>query len=485
MNEPYFDWELGMEFFSNQLVSSEFVDRLAADVKDASVLRFLVAYVNDGGIDAIGRHSLLKALRNVNSFGVASLSCSCGFTPLLRLQRELGHRDAKLKYFMDPMVKDGEGDETDLSVSLLHSKLVYLQRRDTNTSIIYVGSHNWTRRALGSHLPRNAEASFRFEMPFEPSHLTGEGTTLVHRVTEHLRSAFDMDACFSATSENEGRFQTWYELGCKKSLPSRFDVWTVILAVRTMPTAPIDPQDWLSLRGAGIYLQCLDPEDGERIRQANKKLLLLVWQSMDDFRESRQPIVLRCHDSAQNPGPLSRISNSNQSPSPIEGFSSVLFDHKYASTYDQMLGEPEHSRERTSSGRSFYHYDLEFPTSRRTALEVDAGIRVADQFLLEVDDIVFPADSRQLAHRASKVWTAASLAFSKPDGSAKLEKPPGYLVSEEREQGILRCFREEFGVESDKIKIKPVSRFDNARIGLRISAFAARHLHTRHSRSRR
>src|SRR4051794_1186223 len=110
-----------MKLLSRELVSLEYREQLQRDLAKASVCRFLVAYVSGDGIESIGRHLLTRGLRDARSFGVGSLSCSCGYEPLLRLQAEMP--ELRLKYFMDPLVKE-EGEPSE--ISLLHSKLVYL-----------------------------------------------------------------------------------------------------------------------------------------------------------------------------------------------------------------------------------------------------------------------------------------------------------------------------------------------------------------------
>src|SRR5947209_20466719 len=80
---------LAMKLLSKELVSLDYREHLRRDLARASVCRFLIAYVSGDGMDSIGRHLLNRALRDQRSFGVASLSCSCGFDPLLRLQSEL------------------------------------------------------------------------------------------------------------------------------------------------------------------------------------------------------------------------------------------------------------------------------------------------------------------------------------------------------------------------------------------------------------
>jgi hypothetical protein len=42
----------------------------------------------------------------------------------------------------------------------------YLRLPNTDKSVVYVGSHNWSGRALGPGRPRNVEASLRFELDY-------------------------------------------------------------------------------------------------------------------------------------------------------------------------------------------------------------------------------------------------------------------------------------------------------------------------------
>jgi hypothetical protein len=196
-----------MKLLSKELVSLDYREHLQRDLAKASVCRFLVAYVSNEGIESIGRHLLNRALRDQRSFGVASLTCSCGFNPLLRLQSELP--EVRLKYFMDPLVKeDGEPSE----ISLFHSKLVYLYLEREAKSVVYIGSHNWTRRALGPQGPRNAEASIRLELDFVPEDLDGSGTSVASHVNKHLLPAFagvaaagNNDSLGSATQQRKRR----------------------------------------------------------------------------------------------------------------------------------------------------------------------------------------------------------------------------------------------------------------------------------------
>ena len=116
-----------MSFLSESLVDVEYPTRLKEDLKHASICRFLIAFVSTTRLNALGRTELLRVLDSPDSFGVASLSCSCGFRPLLELQGEIGDGSIRLKYFMEPMVQDTDEPE---DMVLMHSKLVYLKTKN-------------------------------------------------------------------------------------------------------------------------------------------------------------------------------------------------------------------------------------------------------------------------------------------------------------------------------------------------------------------
>jgi hypothetical protein len=67
-----------MNLVSKELVSSGYSEQLQQDLADATVCRFLVAYISGEGLDSIGRPLLAKALRDPRSFGVGSLTCGRG-----------------------------------------------------------------------------------------------------------------------------------------------------------------------------------------------------------------------------------------------------------------------------------------------------------------------------------------------------------------------------------------------------------------------
>ena len=64
-----------MKLLSQELVSFEYLDQLRHGPCAAKMCRFLVGYVSGEGLNSIGRHLLVRALRDARSFGVSSLTC--------------------------------------------------------------------------------------------------------------------------------------------------------------------------------------------------------------------------------------------------------------------------------------------------------------------------------------------------------------------------------------------------------------------------
>ena len=370
-------------------MSLEYREQLQRDLARATLCRFLVAYVSLEGLDSIGRHLLSRALRDERSFGVSSLTCSCGYAPLLKLQEEIGPSvGVRLKYFMDPLV--GGSDEPS-DIGLFHSKLIYLLLVREKKSVVYIGSHNWSQRALGPGRPRNAEASMRFEIDFNPEHVEGVGSSIASEVNRHLIQAYNMSACLPVTRANEQTFEQWYQKGCRRAPLPAIQQVTVVLAVRKDDRTAVNPLQWQSLVGRGIYMQIFEEDEGQPIWQAGDRILVLVWKSEADLRAGNQPILLRCRETTHKAGPDSRLRGTNQSTSPIAGFEAIIFDE------DQLAAIGQSSKASRSSvtiwsNRAVEIYDFEFPTHRSDSSQIDGGTTPKYQFDLEVEHVVFPAD---------------------------------------------------------------------------------------------
>lgn len=450
-----------MRLLSKELVSHDYRVQLQCDLAKAKVCRFLVAYISLEGIESIGRHLLTRVLCDTRSFGVGSLTCSCGFEPLLRLQSELP--DVRLKYFMDPLVKeDGEPSE----ISLFHSKLIYLWLEREGKSVVYIGSHNWTRRALGPGGPRNAEASIRFELDFDPHHLDGTGTSVASQVNRHLLDAWNLPLCLPATSDNERTFQEWYEKGCRRSPSASLRETTILLAVRRTPPGGSD--DLLALTGRGIYLQVLDEEDGQLVWRSDNRVLVLVWNSEAELSAARQPVMLQCRITTSKAGIDSQLRGTNQSVAPVAGFEAVIWDDAELSA-QQNSQAGRRSPVRLWSGREVYVYDFEFPTPHTDSSQIDGTVRPKYQFHLEVERVIVPPGG-DLAKRSDFVWTPESFSVAASREAARVEETPGYFVEPDREAQILDCLSNLLFVRPEEAKVLPFSKADRLKVGKRVSA---------------
>jgi hypothetical protein len=395
------------------------------------------------------------------------MTCACGFEPLVSLQSEIGNDCPRLKYFMDPKVK---GTDEPNDIALFHSKLVYLFLPATRTSVIYVGSHNWTSRALGPGKPRNAEASIRYELPFSDEHLLGQGTSLASQVNRHLIAAYKTPACLPATSANLTTFEQWFQWTCKNAPQSGLEPTTILLAVRKDDGTTVTPSQWAELKNHGIYLPSLVEEEGQSIRESVDRILVMVWPGKSDLAAGNQPILLRCHLSTQDPGERSQVRGTNQARSPIEGFQAVFCDEKHLMSLQQSA-----QRDRNVvglwTGREAEYFDFIFPSPHSASSSIDRGVKPIYRFLLEVDDVIFPEEG-VVPEEPELLWARSSFAVAQSLEQAKLERVPGYAVSADVSSEIIAFFENECQVELARAKTLPVSDYDDSRDGRRVSAHA-------------
>lgn len=448
-----------MKLLSKELVSLDYREHLQRDLSRATVCRFLVAYVSNEGLASIGRHLLNQALRNERSFGLASLTCSCGFEPLVRLQSELA--EVRLKYFMDPLVKE---DDEPSEIALFHSKVVYLHLEREGKSVVYIGSHNWSRRALGPQGPRNAEASIRFELDYSPEHLEGVGDSVASHANRHLLDAWNMPLCLPATANNEPTFREWFEKGCRRQPATPLSKSTILLAVRKPAGGS---SDWLNLKGRGIYLQVLEEEDGHIIWDSNNRLLLLVWESDADLAAAAQPVILQCRITTSKAGRDSRLRGTNQSIAPVAGFEAVTWDETELAA-QQGGGSARRPRVRLWSGREVQVYDFEYPTQHSDSSQIDGSVRPKYQFHLEVARVIAPASGR-FSDAPEYAWAPETFSVAESRDAARVEETPGYCVDADSERRILECLEEILFVDTSKAKVLPYSSADRAKVGKRVS----------------
>ena len=453
-----------MDLLSKKLVSLEYRDQLKRDLARATVFRFLVAYISDEGVNSIGRDLLIAALRDSRSFGVSSLTCMFGYEPLLRLQESMGNSGVRLKYFMDPVID--EGDELK-GLTLFHSKLVFLAMEQERKAVVYIGSHNWTRRALGPGGSRNAEASLRIEMDFTPTDLDGAGTGLASDVNGHLLKAFQLPACLPATSANRPRFMEWEQKGCRNARSTGLDQNTIVLAVRKDDGTTVTPSQWDGLRNRGIYLQALEEDEGGKLYDNTAHVLVLVWMSEADLRAGNQPTMLLCRGTTQKAGLNSQRRGTNQSLDPITGFDAIILDERQLAAVSNG-GRAERRLVTIWSGQRVEVYDFEFPTSRTNSSQVDGSVKPNYQYHLEVEHVVFPGDGNR-PDQPGMVWERESFAVVNKAADARIERMPGYLVSPELEMAIKECFETELSLDLNAAKVLPISSIDHAKLGKRLS----------------
>jgi hypothetical protein len=201
-----------------------------------------------------------------------------------------------------------------------------LSQEQERKAVVYIGSHNWTRRALGPGRPRNAEVSLRIEMDLEPGDLEGTGATLASEVNQHLLMAYQLPACLPATEANRQTFEEWFQWGCRKASSVPLQQNTIVLAVHKDDGTPLAPSHWQGLQGRGIYLQALEQVEGQTLWDNAGPVLILVWMSDIDLQVGKQPMILYGRKTTNKAGPRSRDRGTNQSSDPIAGFQAILFD---------------------------------------------------------------------------------------------------------------------------------------------------------------
>ncbi|QDS97686.1 phospholipase D-like domain-containing protein [Adhaeretor mobilis] len=460
-------------FFSENLVSREFVERLQGDLRECLMCRFLVAYVSNAGICTIGRPLLVDAMSKTGSFGISSLSCSCGFDPLLDLQGAIGSSRAKLKYFMDPIVRT----RREPRLVLLHSKLIYLAIPSQGKSVVYIGSHNWTGSALSDDGTVNAEASLRIEVPYDTEHAYGRGDSIAGQVNRHLLEAKDLPACRDAVESNRQLFEQWYDKGCRTNPSPSTDDAFILLAV-LKDAEPISPSIFDELVDKGIYLRT--DNTGKRMYLAeHRRLIIMLWLSESDLQNGQQPILIRCRRSTDAPDVSADVKSTNTSPSPIEGFGAAIFGSKKLTLW---------------SGREAQAFDFAFqsgPTSSQSFDTTLGGRAPKYRFHLEVMNVVFPAFG--MDELFSSQSASSEQARAEPQGDEqKSAKPPcwypdsfavankrkdfafiginGYLVGEEDEQSIAKCFKDVFSITENDATVWPTSKTAEEPLGNFVSS---------------
>ncbi len=454
-----------MKLLSPIPTSDAYLTQLRHDLQDARVLRFVIAYVSDGGLTSIGQELLVAALQQPESFGVASLSCSCGFEPFVGLQAMLEPQQGKLKYFVDPVVLDSDGDP---DLSLVHSKIVYIVRPD-NRAVVYLGSHNWSGRALGPDAPRNAEASMRFEFDYDPSQLSGSGVDLPSEINRHLLQCFQLGASLPVDEDNIPVFKDWYRARCEREKPLPLDEYAVVIgACVTDSDASTYDHLWKAILtpGASIYLPCHVEDEGQLLRLRQDRVLLMAWTSKEALEDSKEPVLLFCKVTRQVAGKDSAFEGTSEGD--IENFDLVLRDPAQSARVDEGKPPGEPLTVDLHNGQVFEYFELSSVPVTVTAATIDGSAPPKYQNYLQVYQVLLPEwltqteDPRaaqvraEMATRSDQgVWTAAHLALA-TNRQVQPEVSKNYRVPEEARKQIMGCFEQFFGLDEGDLRVRPI-----------------------------
>ena len=469
--------ELEGKFLGMELVADDYANMLADDLENAIILRFCVAYVSIPGLNRIGPERLAKALSKDGSFGVASLSCSTGYRPLLSLQNASG--TLPLKYFMDPLIKRNKHSGEPEDIALMHSKLVYMKTLSDDPtksgyrSIVYLGSHNWTSRALGGCGIRNGEASYRFEQPFDDSHLSLVRNNFFGEVNAHLNAAYNCRACLDVDAKHEPVFEQWYSRGCEKSKESTKDRVIRLSAILKNEDDVVD-YDWNSLKSAGIYLQSLVEREGRKIwDHRTLTIVVQLWRSVDSVAKAEQPLILICKETTGNASPDSTIKGNNVAEEVLDGFAAVLFDTNNANDSEH---DSTSTGARTSHDSYMDYFWFRTAEPDETSKSIDDRKRPFYQFNIQVTDIVFPESGTFFCNNNTDgmQWRRNTLAFVGAKDGAKYERASGYFLPSQEVESIKKELKEQFGATEKNAKVLPLDERSNEKH--RIGKRAAMHI---------
>jgi hypothetical protein len=451
------------EFLSAKTVSDDYLRALRADLEQADILRFVVAYVADSGTRAIGLKLLAGALQDPASLGVASLSCACGFEALLKLQNLVGTEKPRLKYFVDTGVQKDDPRE----LTLMHSKLIYIVRRD-GRAVVYVGSHNWSARALGGGAagPRNTEASVRMEFEYDPMQLEGAGSDLGSEVNRHILDSYNAGACLPASEVNREIFENWQTVRCEQSETLDLERHTVILAIGTDPDMSTADY-WLqrAQTNAGILYLPGNDDEARLVREEPDRVLIMVWPSRADFEQSKPPVLLYCLQTGSELRTDASLS--------VEGKSLTRFDGEFGLVIrDPALsgaGSPAARVVRASTSRPFRFFDCETSDPDQDDAEYATNTKAPSRFFLQVIQAAVPEAVRAAA---SEPWNEKALAVWEPTKLVLAEKKSvpsevrkNLAVGAEQYAIIKSSLKDQFSLREEDLLVLPT----DVRKGVEIS----------------
>jgi hypothetical protein len=451
------------EFLSAKTVSDDYLGALRADLDQADILRFVVAYVADSGTRAIGLKLLATALQHPSSLGVASLSCACGFEALLKLQNLVGTDKPRLKYFVDTGVKKDDPRE----LTLMHSKLIYIVRRD-GRAVVYVGSHNWSARALGGGTagPRNTEASVRMEFDFDQIQLEGTASDLGSEVNRHILDSYHAGACLQASEVNREIFENWQTLRCEQADTLDLERHTVILAIGTDPEMSTAAY-WVQRAETDAAILFLPGDDSEArfVREEPDRILIMVWPSRADFEQSNPPVLLYCVQTASE---LRSDASLH-----LEGAADAEFRGKFGLVVrDPVASTPNTAPRRivrASTTRPFQFFDCDTRDPKLADSDYAANSTAPSRFFLQVIQAAVPEAIRATAvepwnDKSLAVWEPTKIVLA-PKKSAPSEVRKNLAVGVENNESIKTSLKHQFSLSEEDFLVVPTE----ARKGVEVS----------------
>jgi len=436
-------------------VAGDYLERLRADLKGAELVRFSVCYVSTAGLKLIGLESFEGAFKNKNSFGVADLNCSTGFEPLVSLRDYLAERNKNelcLKYFMDPQVEKDPGEPKEM---LLHEKLVYIQRSGNQPAVIYLGSHNWTQRALGGdRTARNAEVSWRLEVPFEAKDLQGNDDSLGAQVNSHLIACRDYKSCHDVKGK-ERFFKKWYEANCRRrEHPPKLEEYVALLAVAN-PEADLDPE---KLKNHSLYFRVLDEREGSALWDwgGNTRVFILLWGTLDDLKASRPPTLLVGTPTTVSAGEASSYSGTDTST--VGEFDVFMLDQKQKVAHQgnqEPLPRPQVIKNKRGVEVEYFDWCRCRPNELKTFEEVNDGSSPTYWFYMKIEEVVYPDGSSCVGFKNAVLQYRPEQFAAHKKPSATTVKLKGYKVDQRRADEIKTELKETFGVDVSQATVLP------------------------------
>ncbi len=473
---------MALALVSCRPVSTDYLELLQRDLDQALLIRFAVAYVSEAGIQVGGEDRLLAALEHPKSFGIATMDCGCGFWPFLKLQAKLDQEDPKLKYFFDPKLRKDRNEQS-APASLMHTKMVYLVRRD-NKAVVYIGSHNWSKRALGpKSRPRNAEASLRIELPATPGDLDGTGTGLGPDVNRHLTEINWWKLSLPAIPDNEPKFMEWSENACGGNSADALEDYSLVLCVAQQESMANQASIWRKFRdlGHGIYLQILREDDGPPVWSQSERIAVLVWPSLTAMKTSKLPLLLLCQSTNRFAGPESEIAGTSQGD--FQGFRAVLWDPKQHAALAKNKDLPDALSATARSGRKIEYFSFDLRPGPTVVSQVDQSVVPRYRHYLQVQELILPdwlASERpadveieiqegETPRRRERVWRPGQVGFSS-SRQVRMKKSPGYRVDRDQHLAMEECLRDVFKVQPTCAHLRPYSDPEDECVGLRLAS---------------